>query len=346
MPDLKALLVNDASLLGHHGSALVSRQACKLAAEAGIESTVGIDWATAERMLAGRNGFDLVIVNGEGSVHHDGSTARRIARLAQALSARGMPAFMINASVEANSDEVHAGLSQFRKIYVRDFRSQNELAIAGIPSQVVHDLTLTWSDAPKAEPTANSRVLVTDASDAEKALILYRFSERTGCQPITLRTAPPAGSRRWKRRAGFELKRLAGALLPGSPWTLRYTGATRHFDEFARHLATSHGIICGRFHAVCLAIRMGIPFLAVAAPTSKIEDLLSGIGMSNRMIDLEHIDQAESAPAIPPLDDRERQSINTFLRETELKARQMFDDIASDVLRSSLRTRDGSRETS
>jgi hypothetical protein len=91
---------------------------------------------------------------------------------------------------------------------------------------------------------------------------------------------------------------------------------------------------------------MGIPFLAVAAPTSKIEDLLSGIGMSNRMIDLEHIDQAESAPAIPPLDDRERQSINTFLRETELKARQMFDDIASDVLRSSLRTRDGSRETS
>nr|MCU0955068.1 polysaccharide pyruvyl transferase family protein [Hyphomicrobium sp.] len=318
MPDLKALLVNDASLLGHHGSALVSRQARKLAAEAGIELTVGIDWATAERMLAGRNGFDLVIVNGEGSVHHDGSTARRIARLAQALSARGMPAFMINASVEANSDEVHAGLSQFRKIYVRDFRSQNELAIAGIPSQVVHDLTLTWSDAPKAEPTANSRVLVTDASDAEKALILYRFSERTG----TLRTAPPAGSRRWKRRAGFELKRLAGALLPGSPWTLRYTGATRHFDEFARHLATSHGIICGRFHAVCLAIRMGIPFLAVAAPTSKIEDLLSGIGMSNRMIDLEHIDQAESAPAIPPLDDRERQSINTFLRETELKARQ------------------------
>ncbi|MGE5266182.1 MAG: polysaccharide pyruvyl transferase family protein [Deltaproteobacteria bacterium] len=346
MPTLKALLVNDASLLGHHGSALVSRQACRLAAEAGIRIHRGLDWTAAERMLAGPNEYDLVIVNGEGSVHHDSATARRIARMACDLSDRGVPAFMINASVEANSDEVHSGLARFRKIYVRDVRSQKTLAAAGIPSTVVHDLTLTWSDAPKAEPSPSREVLVTDASDTEKALLLYRFSERTGCRAMTLRTAPPAGLRRWRRRAGFELKRLAGALLPGSPWTLRYAGATRNFDEFARQLATSPGIICGRFHAVCLAIRMGIPFLAVAAPTSKIEDLLSEIGMSHRMVDIESLCESACVPEIPPIDGRERQSINTFLLETKGKARQMFDDIAADVLMASLRSGDGSRETS
>jgi polysaccharide pyruvyl transferase WcaK-like protein len=346
MPTLKALLVNDASLLGHHGSALVSRQICRLAAEAGIRVQSGLDWTTAERMLAGPHEFDLVIVNGEGSVHHDSSTSRRIARMAINLSLRGVPAFMVNASVEANSDEVHSGLARFRKIFVRDVRSQKALATAGIPSNVVHDLTLTWSDAPKAEPSLSADVLVTDASDAEKALILFRFAQRTGCRPITLRTAPPARLRRWKRRASFELKRLAGALLPRSPWTLRYTGSTRDFDDFARQLATSSGIICGRFHAVCLAIRMEIPFLAVAAPTSKINDLLSESGMSNRMVDIERLNDAAYAPRIPPIDGRERQSMNTFLIETEAKARQMFDDIAADVLLSSSRSGDGFRETS
>jgi len=38
--------------------------------------------------------------------------------------------------------------------------------------------------------------------------------------------------------------------------------------------------------------------------------------------------------------------MNTFLIETEAKARQMFDDIAADVLLSSSRSGDGFRETS
>jgi hypothetical protein len=329
MRTIEALLVNDASLLGHHGSALVSEQAKMLAAAAGIHLQTGTDWPTAERILAGSHAFRAVIVNGEGSVHHDSHTARRIARLGHDLADRGLPAFLINASVEANSEEIYAGLGKFRSIYVRDFQSQKVLAGFGIASNVVHDLTLTWRAAPLGARSGN--VLVTDASDPVQSTKLYRYAQRTGCVPITLRTAPPAHHGLLRRRAQFELKRFAARFTPGSPWKLRYAGAVRDFDRFALQLAGSSGIISGRFHAICLAIRMKIPFLAVSAPTSKIMSLLSETGLSGRMIDIQELDGATSPREVPPFSAAELDAIGRFLTSTEQGAEDMFDNIAAQL---------------
>lgn len=81
MRRLKGLLVNDTSLADHHGSALVSARARELAGEAGMDLRCGWNWSAIETTLAGQHGFDLVVVNGEGSLHDSSPTARRIAAL-------------------------------------------------------------------------------------------------------------------------------------------------------------------------------------------------------------------------------------------------------------------------
>lgn len=331
MPVIKGLLVNDASLLGHHGSALVTAQARRLAERAGIDLMVGLDWPTVERMLAGTHDFAVVIVNGEGSIHHNSKTAIRIAQLGSVLRASQTPAFLINASEEANSADVYAGLAKFRAVYVRDRPSQVSLARAGIQSTIVHDLTLTWDSCPIAR--GSGPVYVTDASNQTLARMLFDYARRIGATPISLRTAPPRPRGTWpRRRIGFEIKRLAGYVLPDSPWALRYSGSYRSMDDLVLQLSKHcGGLVTGRFHAVCLAIRMRLPFVAIAAETSKIENLLSDIGLENRLIDSARLDGSTSLPSISPFSKNELSAVQSFLDRTERDAQAMFDAIAADV---------------
>lgn len=337
MTPLKGLLVNDASLLGHHGSAIVTAQAQRLARDAGIELAVGYDWNTVDRLLSGTHDFAVVIVNGEGSLHHDSKTAKRIAWLGHRLET-STPAFLINASEEQNSAMIYEGLAKYRAIYVRDRPSQLSLAHVGIKSEIVHDLTLTWNACPIA--SGSGTVWVTDASEQAKARMLCAYARRFGAQSISLRTAPPTPRGTLpRRRIAFELKRLVGYVAPEGPWKLRYTQSIRHLDDFiARMTNHTSGLVSGRFHGVCLAIRMRLPFVTVSAGTTKVENLLSEMGLEDRLIDPIELDRTTTPLKIAPFSKFELEAIQTFLLRTERDAQEMFDSIASQVRCRSIRT--------
>ncbi len=323
--------MNDTSLAGHHGSALVTARARELAGEAGIDLQSGWNWSAIEKTLAGEHGFDLVVVNGEGSLHDDSATARRIAALGKELHRKRLPAYLINASEERNSALVHEGLSLFRKRYVRDTASQASLAKAGLSSAVVPDLTLSWDRAPIAG--GRGHLFVTDASDESASAALLKFARRTGSVPLTLRAAAPwpmrGSPRRW---FVFRGKRGAAKLLPESPWSLRYATAICTHDAFvARLTEEASGLVCGRFHAVCIAMRMRLPFLAVAANTSKIESLLADAGLLRRFMDFSALASRSEPPPIPAFSDDERQAIASFVDGALVKARLMFAKIADDT---------------
>ena len=275
MRRLHGLLVNDASLAGHHGSAVVTDRAVALAREAGIDLTAGWDWPAAEAALAGDHSFDLVVVNGEGSIHHDSKAARRIATLAHKLAARNCPAYLINASEEANGPEVLAGLAQFRLRFMRDRASRDSLARRDITASIVPDLTLSWDDAPLAQ--RRGALLVTDSSSVATTERLLALARRwSGARPVSLRARPPWPARGSKTRAlSFPIKRLAGGLLPLSPWSLRHGQVLQTRADFMHVLAAeASAIVCGRYHGVCLALRTGLPFLAVEGNIGKIGALL------------------------------------------------------------------------
>jgi polysaccharide pyruvyl transferase WcaK-like protein len=330
--NLRALLVNDASLAGHHGSALVTARCAALAKEAGIALTTGWDWPSVESALAGRHDFDLVIVNGEGSIHHDSKTAQRVAALATTLDAQGMRAYLVNASEEANSDRIVAGLAQFRLRYVRDRASQSSLAARGVTSIYVPDLTLTWPDAPAH--AGGTGLLVTDASDkavSQRLLALAHTWE--GARAVSLRCAPPAPARGSRKRwIAWRVKQWLAAIRRDEAWTIRHAGAHPTLDAVAFAFAhEASGLVSGRYHAVCLALRIGLPFVAIEGNIGKISGLLEDAGLAHRLVLLEDLEARGAPPEIPPFSEEEKAKIAAFLSFAQEGAVAMFAEIAADA---------------
>ncbi len=328
MSSLRALLVNDTSLAGHHGSALVSRRARELASEAGIELQTGCDWPSVEKILSKRAAdFDLVIVNGEGSLHDDTKSARAIARIGEWMQREDIPAYLINASEENNSARVYRGIAQFRKVFVRDSASQRSLKRVGIKSLVVPDLTLT---ANLSRASVGEETFVTDSCEPDKTDALMRLAARHKSRMISLRAAPPVpvvGS--LARRVKFELKRLGSQFMPRGAYALRYAHAHRSTDEFVDVLSRqARGVVSGRYHGVCMAMRMRLPFLAVGSNTSKSSALLADCGLSHRLIGLDDLEAQRGALYVPPFTDDELYAIDFFLSSADRRARRMFRAIA------------------
>jgi hypothetical protein len=334
---LKALLLNDASLAGHHGSALVTQQARALAADAGIDVATGWSWEAAlKATYRPGSGFDLILVNGEGSLHSNSRAAERIAAIAKDLARSGrLPAYLINATVEGNSATLTRDLGQFRLRYVRDHRSRSVLAKECVDAVTVHDLTLTAAHLPRAhDPSPRAPLLITDASDQETSDRLFAVtSALSGARPVTLRARPPWPTRGDRmRRIAFEIKRRAARLMQLSPWSLRY-GHSIGSLGLAGQLARSRGVVCGRYHAVCIALRMGVPFVAIDGNTGKTRALLADIGLEHRLVPLAELEGAPADYQVPPYSDTERLQIGEFLASVEDGAADMFRRIADDARR-------------
>lgn len=91
--------------------------------------------------LAAIEAADAVIVNGEGSIHHNGPIAADLACLAPYSRSLGKPCYLINSLVQANGPAIMADLSAFSSIWTRDRRSADELRKHGIASEVCCDLS-------------------------------------------------------------------------------------------------------------------------------------------------------------------------------------------------------------
>ncbi len=330
---MRALLVNDASLAGHHGSALVTDQIKLLSARHGLEVVAGWDWNSVLNACGGdAKPFDLVIVNGEGSIHHNAKGARRIAALAATLAARDVPAFLVNATVEACDVDILRGLGAFRFCTVRDTASQRTLAAAGVHAGVVADLTLSASLAG-AQQAEDGPLLLTDSSDELKSARLMELGRRwAGVEMMTLRCPPPWPVRGSPvRKYAFEVKRfVAKAAAPG-PWTLRYGGALRTRDDLIAKMSRSRGVVAARYHAVCLAILLRLPFVAVEGNTGKAGSLLRDMGLDHRLRALDTLCHRDTPPIVPPFAAWELAAIDAFLERNRRNAEDLFARIAGDA---------------
>src|SRR5262247_4678449 len=90
---MKAVLINTTFQLGHHGCTLVDRQLDVLTTEAGLDVCAKLPLHADWQKLAPAD-FDLVLVNGEGALHHNSKADRRLAAVRQRARARGRPALL------------------------------------------------------------------------------------------------------------------------------------------------------------------------------------------------------------------------------------------------------------
>jgi hypothetical protein len=338
-PVLRAILLNDTAAKGHHGCTLVNRQLKLLATEAGIE-LLGTLPLTAPWETILREAPDLILVNGEGTLHHDTKGAHAIAGIAARAGETGRPAFLVNSICQALPAPVGAALKGFRGVWARDRYSQRDFASHGVEANYAPDLTLTF-EAPERAREGDT-LFITDSSMSRETAALFRLSQEIpAARFLPLRSRPPEDRGQLDREMlRYRLRRLVAKLHPNPVYRARYGDLIPRFDDFIAELQSRCGfLLAGRFHAVCIALDLQIPFFVIPTNSWKVEALLEEVGLSHRLLSSLDGFKALAAERLPtdiaPLTEDERGKIAAFKQMAKSENEAMFRAIAEAVRRDS-----------
>jgi hypothetical protein len=232
---------------------------------------------------------DIVVVNGEGTLHGNRSSAHNLLRLTTWISSElRKPVFMINCGYfpghgprarDPQSLSVYEALERAlafdrrSRMVVRDRESLSHAA-AGYPSVILGGdlLPLVLEALPKRAASPSSRILVTGSA---------------GLSPRSMRRIGTALSRLAK---DSEVVYLSGgwpdfvnrdqdsfaelaAVVPTASFV-----AAETFLEFCSLLQSARLLVSGRFHYAIAALYLGTPVAVWRSNTPKNEVLLSALG--------------------------------------------------------------------
>ncbi len=271
---IRAVVLNDCSTQSHWGTRLVMNNLRVGARRIGIEIlrtyTRGYDrWDAAfDRVL---EQVQIVLINGEGTCHHDAPDAARFFAGAARAHQKGLPVVLLNAVWQANPGLVHS-LRNVDLIFVRESASAADLEQAGYQAVVVPDLSLAVDLAQAKEEPAAASVLVTDGVGYPASLALGELAAAQGWafRPM----------RRWDRgvfvRHPFRAMRVASA----SNWRVRSLS-----EKDMGLLRQAPLVVTGRYHGVCLAVLGARPFLALRSNSHKVEAMAADMGLSDLILD-------------------------------------------------------------
>ena len=287
----RVALFNDTSVTLHHGCNAVMQTIAAGLEERGLDLRyawpVGSDWRPfRERLL--REPVDLVVVNGEGSIHH--SRERDRARYLCALGpfARdelNVPSALVNASVQSLEPAEIEALQAFDLVTVREGASRDELADHGIEADIVPDLSLgAVAGGDDAATRRGGDVLVTDSVLDDASDALRDLASRIGGSFESMRRRP-----RLRERLATSARKRFAPLGPAR----RSIRVTSDYGGFIRRLRSVDAIVTGRFHTVMLCLATDTPFLAMPSNTPKIEATLrDALGETVRLIAPDDMDGA------------------------------------------------------
>ncbi len=307
----KVAIFNDTSHSAHFGCELVMHSLHALLASRRCEiiyrHKVGDDLRHDPRARKAIAAADIVLVNGEGSIHSSRDKGRQLAGIGPLARSLGTPCHLINATIAGNDSDIHADIAQFDSVWVRESRSCEELAAHGIESSICPDLTLRHQFAepePGAGPTRP--LLVVDSVRGAANKYLLALAAETSAPLVTMKRNTDTG------RIDLAVPKAHGAWLPKPFGRRAPRGTDLHCtdrDAFAALLRDHRQVITGRFHGVCFALALGVPFHAVASNTFKIEALVEDVGLDPARM----LPEGARRPAVLPYSDAERLAIAAYL---------------------------------
>ncbi|MGQ0567591.1 MAG: polysaccharide pyruvyl transferase family protein [Gemmobacter sp.] len=328
-PQLTVALFNDTSTRAHYGCTAVTDSIDRLFGDAGI----GIGWrhfvttnalddpGTVPAIAA----HDAVVVNGEGTMHSSGKKSRALAAIGRLSREAGRKAWLINATLQDNDDAIVADLAAFDHIWVREGASAAWARERGLAVTVMPDLSLCQQlDRPEG-PVDGSGMIVIDSVLPQANLRLYRMARDLGGalwtldhdtegRMQTLRPRPAAGSGVHKRHW------VDGKVMVREP-----RGGPRDLHQFAAFLMRRRAMITGRYHAVCLALLLRLPFHAVPSNTWKIEAMLADVGLDPARM----LGPDDAAPSPLAFSASELAAIDRYIARARFEAGAMAQRILS-----------------
>lgn len=268
---MRAILINDTRSDQHIGCQLVVENTFKLSQLNGIEITTSVTNAEAldasQLVSAQLTNNDLLLLNGEGTLHDDKPKALALLEAAKSAKEAGLRTILYNALWRNNSEAANF-LKYFDQIYCRDSKSA-ELVSEHAPCVMVPDMIFA-TDLPADHQQKSQRLLVTDSVKKSISRELARFAIRRAS------LFSPMGM-------GFERCLKSRPLLA---WRLSKKCSFRRGevdppDEFINKISQAHGVVTGRFHTACLALLCGTPVACVSSNTNKIETLFQDFGLTS-----------------------------------------------------------------
>ena len=328
---MKVAIINDTRSTHHFGCMLVMENLLGLLQKQGAEIAwtwpVSVDWRKRKRKIKAMPDVDAIIINGEGTIHHNEER-----RFSQALidlvefakDELNIPCYVINATLYANSQKAYQKLANARAIYVRDKGSLKELEETGrLQGAYVPDLTFAANTSHKKPTGLSDASLVIDSAVKGDASYLQSYAENQGYDYRSMIVA-----------------RLSTAkfLRSPRPWVrnlIKWLKTDRKLATDAAsyiHYLQQYGwVITGRYHTVTMCMKNRIPFLALESNTPKVSYLLTDVlGSVERSFTPEKLDQCEEGhlKAFTPA---ELDSISDFTAKSEVAIQSMMSTICDDI---------------
>jgi polysaccharide pyruvyl transferase WcaK-like protein len=313
---MRTLILNDARTENHIGCVLVMENLLRLCGKNGLAVVGTVSHSVNDdqaEVLRRADDFDLLLVNGEGTLHHDRPKALELCRAASQAAMLGKKVVLLN-TVWQDNHELNRHLRSFDLIFCRESRSQAAIQAAGRRPQVVPDLVFATEIVSKnveTRRTARATAII-DSVDRQTTLTWAWRALRQGhgFLPMHEGHCRLLQRRPWLNlgigaRSGFAVKRL------GIDW--------------ANQLCRFDRVISGRYHGCCLAMLLGKPVLGIPSNTQKNQALFEDAGLgeesllySGAPLDLErrfHV-------AISKTD-----KVHAYVRQAKHKIASMFDQI-------------------
>jgi polysaccharide pyruvyl transferase WcaK-like protein len=310
----RAVLLNDTAFAAHHGCRRVGAAIRHGLAKHGIVITAstlaGAVWDEDPDMLHALKAADLVVVNGEGTIHHGAEAGARLLRLLDHPVRQGRPVAFLNMLWQDNPAEWARQLTRADLVSVRDRRSQQVLGEAGIEAVFAPDFSFYLPVPERGQERHAARVAFGDSvskSVSKELHDAYKAAAIPKCYlPIRASVRHEPASHRASLKHRFDnlrhdVKARLRRALDGGEMT------APDADSYLSALGTCAFHITGRYHAVCFSISTATPFHAVASNSHKIEALLDDVGLDPGRIRGAVQDATGSPPT--PFSSRESESI-------------------------------------
>jgi len=343
---LKAVLLNDTSANNHYGCKLVIDEIYRQCLKVGIEIIHSVklneDWQE-KRHVDKIKQSQIVIVNGEGTMHDSKRKALKLASSSKYCLENGVTPFLINSVYQNNSKEIADYTKMFEYVFVRESESQKELLKEGIESKVVPDIIF---GLPGIMNQNNKRrgVIFTDSAINEVSNKLYHKSKITKTAKfITMQKVPKKVN---KKTIRLKLKLLVvkvsvfilGQNAPRNWYNkineynkkrerYRFNDQINNFyvsnlENFLKLIVKAELIVTGRFHMVCLAMLAKTPFVAFPSNTFKIEGMLNDAGLNHRLYNLNKLNN--SIYNYSHWQNDELEKIENYIAQADYKIENMF----------------------
>lgn len=327
------VLINDTRADLHHGCWRVMRTLEAQLARVGLavvaRAPAHADWRKDPSIGEAIGKAALVVVNGEGTIHHDRPAGEALLAVGAAAKAAGAPAALINASWDANGPAYARALADFTLVSARETRSAAQIQAAGLTARVVPDLSLF---EPVSPPPVRAGVGFTDSVLREVALELEAARKRLGGLALPIHFNPPGLKGDLKNlRDGVARRDLADPAFLARSIAARLAwraAETRDEADYMAKVAALSLLVTGRFHAATFALAAGTPVLAVESNTHKIGATFDDAGLAPwRRIAPADLTRDLMASAARWEGD-EQQALADFLADGRRATTALFDDLA------------------